>query len=1254
MYRLSLFCALLFGALLLAPAAFSQERAAPTDQLGADERVPVYTRPDTGTDAAGLPHGKPEAERAPRYRAVPGTERLVLTPEGLAQARAFAAQKTRIAVAERSAADRRPQPPREGEGKQAAAPARSAYLTQEFLRRLEAPEAQREVEAGFNGNNSGGPTFARPLNVGNGTSGSCSVSSSTTHPYEVNVFDVSESGLYDVFASYDGYDGFLLLYAGSFTASDPCRNLIALDDDFNGLGASLIEDVQLNTGTTYRAVVTTFSSANPGGPYTGYVAEANLLPTVFVVENTFDDSFAADANPGDGVCEDTFSSCTLRAAIQETNATAGTGPVFIAFDIAGGSEIAPGVWRITLGFDGNSDGFADVLPNILRGNVTVDALTQPGATCGNLVNGVSHDLRVVLDGSNTTGDVTDANSGFGIGTSGANPFTVRGLVVQNFAFGFGIYVLAPNGLTECNYVGTDYTGETAAGNLDGIYSGGTIRNNLASGNDGIGIVPRVFSPTTVSRNLVGSDDDGNQRLGNGGVGIFVASTDHVITTNLASANGNDGIRLGADPFFGSSNVATGIEMTNNTVGLTRTRTDAGLGNGRFGIYAHFGASNNDIGLPGTGQGNFVAANFATGIIVSGTGTNNNRVRGNTIGLTASGAAAPNFQGIVVFNNFDGSPSGTVIGGSGAGAGNVASGNIQYGIYLESAPNTRVEGNTVGLTASGTARPNVQGGINVDGSSNAIVRGNTASGNTGTGISASDFFFVSGISTNALIENNRIGTNAAGTAARPNGLSGLVLTDATGATVRGNTISANADAGVFLSDGTSGHTFTANFIGTNSTQTANLGNGLAGLLCQDATNVQFGLNGTGNVVAFNDGDGVFLLGGCQEISVVGNVIFSNGGLGVDLAPNGVTLNDLGDGDTGANTLLNFPVLTSAENNGTNARITWTLNARPSTTYQLLFCRLPAPDPSGYGECNVPNALETVTTNGAGNASGTKTLAAAAYPAGSWVSANATKAVGALPAGYGPTSEFSQARQVTDTSTPPGIFLTATNTSSLTVAPGGSVSFAYTIQNNTPAAVTGDLFFTAQRAGTTVAQGVVVSGTLPAGQTITSSFTQGVPSSAPPGTYTYRLRIGQFPNVTVDQVAFTVTVTGSAREGAAGTDAWPVSEVTPWQVVATAEAEGAAEASSRGEAALPSEVTLAAAYPNPFSRSTTVGFALPETQRVRLTVFDVLGREVAVLVDGEVEAGRHEALLDGASLPAGGYLVRLVAAGQTRTQRLTLVR
>jgi hypothetical protein len=84
-----------------------------------------------------------------------------------------------------------------------------------------------------------------------------------------------------------------------------------------------------------------------------------------------------------------------------------------------------------------------------------------------------------------------------------------------------------------------------------------------------------------------------------------------------------------------------------------------------------------------------------------------------------------------------------------------------------------------------------------------------------------------------------------------------------------------------------------------------------------------------------------------------------------------------------------------------------------------------------------------------------------------------------------------------------------------------------------------------------------------------------------------------------------------------------------------------------------VTLAA-HPNPFKDSTHIRFRLPSAARVRLTVHDLAGREVARLVDGVRAAGEHDVTLPGALLPAGVYHYRLESGGRSWSNRVVLVR
>ena len=90
------------------------------------------------------------------------------------------------------------------------------------------------------------------------------------------------------------------------------------------------------------------------------------------------------------------------------------------------------------------------------------------------------------------------------------------------------------------------------------------------------------------------------------------------------------------------------------------------------------------------------------------------------------------------------------------------------------------------------------------------------------------------------------------------------------------------------------------------------------------------------------------------------------------------------------------------------------------------------------------------------------------------------------------------------------------------------------------------------------------------------------------------------------------------------------------------------------AVPTAFALEPAYPNPFAGSTTIRYALPEAARVTVEVYDAVGRRVAVLVDGEMAAGSHEAEWDAATMASGVYLYRMQAGDFTKTLKVSLVR
>ncbi len=91
-----------------------------------------------------------------------------------------------------------------------------------------------------------------------------------------------------------------------------------------------------------------------------------------------------------------------------------------------------------------------------------------------------------------------------------------------------------------------------------------------------------------------------------------------------------------------------------------------------------------------------------------------------------------------------------------------------------------------------------------------------------------------------------------------------------------------------------------------------------------------------------------------------------------------------------------------------------------------------------------------------------------------------------------------------------------------------------------------------------------------------------------------------------------------------------------------------------AGTPTSFSLGQNYPNPFNPSTTIRYALPHTAHVTLTVFDALGRRVADLIDGNVDAGYHEITFDARNLASGVYFYRLETPGFIQTHRLALIR
>ena len=357
----------------------------------------------------------------------------------------------------------------------------------------------------------------------------------------------------------------------------------------------------------------------------------------------------------------------------------------------------------------------------------------------------------------------------------------------------------------------------------------------------------------------------------------------------------------------------------------------------------------------------VLSNNGAGVGIRGTGVGTsaarmNIVRGNMIGTNPAGTARQgNFIGVVL----EDAPDNTV-GGTAVADRNVISGQVSWGLGIlrPNSSGNLIQNNYIGTNAAGTAAlPNDEHGIFMLEASGTTIGGtaaplNLVSGNGGDGMHITDL-----LSAMNAVEGNRIGTNAAGTAAIPNARHGVYLLGAPnnvigGGAGAGNLISGNGGTGVFL-DGSNatGNRVQGNHIGTDLSGMSPLPNALYGIrVDRDASTNTVGSALTPprrNRIAFNGLAGIFVEEGASN-SIRANAIFSNGALGIDLAPVGVTANDPLDTDTGPNRLQNFPGITSARTNGSSIDLDATLNSEPGQVFAVDFFASSVCDASGRGE------------------------------------------------------------------------------------------------------------------------------------------------------------------------------------------------------------------------------------------------------------------------------------------------------------------
>ena len=677
---------------------------------------------------------------------------------------------------------------------------------------------------------------------------------------------------------------------------------------------------------------------------------------------------------------------------------------------------------------------------------------------GNRTRGVGISQFIgTATGNQVLGNYIGTNAGgtlaIGNGFSSGGPFyagvgidTSNNIVANNvISGGFGLGVNMPTSTGSGNVlignlIGTDVTGTVALPNAGGVgvtgpgnRIGGTSSadRNLISGNGGTGI--NVSTSTAIGNqilgNYIGTNAAGTAALTNSGSGIFIsagASSNQIGGSAAGSRNVLSGNTFSGVDIRGNNNIVQGNLIGTNVSGA------AAIGN-NDGVFLADSATGNVIGGTTQDSRNVISGNRFTGVTIrsltSGVaGATQTTVQGNLIGTTAAGnAPLPNASAGVFIQD----AASNTIGGTTLGARNVISGNTGTAVLIQgtAATNNRVSGNFIGTDINGTAAvPNqsIQSGVFLNaGASNNTIGGSVAgAGNVVSG-NANHAITVVGLNTaNNVIQGNLVGTDVTGTTRLANVGIGVDVVTASSTVIGGvglarNVISGNGTA-IQIRTGSTGTVVQGNFIGTDVTGTATIANSTAVHIVDASGNTIGGTTpGTGNRIVGNGGTGVGIGGSTSSGNPIrGNSISANAFLGIDLNDDGVTANDVGDGDSGPNNRQNFPVITqSTITNSTSIAITASLNSAPNSTFSVDFFANASCDASGNGEGDTFLGSGSISTNGSGGGTTSVTFP---YVAGSGavITSTATDAADN-------TSEFSNCVVVTNAAGPRTLTVSNTN-------------------------------------------------------------------------------------------------------------------------------------------------------------------------------------------------------------------------------------
>ncbi len=467
-----------------------------------------------------------------------------------------------------------------------------------------------------------------------------------------------------------------------------------------------------------------------------------------------------DSHPGDGVCNDGTGHCSLRAAIEEGNALAGTHiinlmPSASPIKIINGSMAQLRAQYVLNGnhvtIDGNGRGCLDLTDsgtaalghatgaaNSMVTNVVIGNCNGAGISA----NGHGYVFTGNFIGVDVTGTMAVPNSGSGI-TLTASAYYPDNTTLQN------IYNALPTLPVDFSTINQFNIGLTNA--LVAVAAPVTVSGNVISGNMqyGVEIHGTNMAAVFISGNHIGTDLLGVTSIPNQLSGVRINATSYgnmIGPGNVISGNGQHGILVD------SGEVLLPNFIMGNRIGLGDV-SSAHVGNSSSGIYVDTKPAGATPGPPnpsgtslmigpanlisdnkGTNNNGFpddVSAESNAGVVITGS-SSSVKVVGNTIGMAefptgtalASTAYGNAGDGILITS------SGNTIGGSSAGSANIIAGNARHGIVIKgsSTVGNTILGNYIGKHSGFASRMDLGNGvdgIHIDAASTSVIGGSGA-------------------------------------------------------------------------------------------------------------------------------------------------------------------------------------------------------------------------------------------------------------------------------------------------------------------------------------------------------------------------------------------------------------------------------------------------------------------------------------------------------------------------------------------------